>query len=438
MGNGREQRGLEIAATVKITRHGDRWFVPSQSRGAIASNNSRYEVKPDVSNPQCTCPDYEIRRVKCKHIWAVEFTLRREVEVSNDGQTVTETVTETVKIRKTYSQDWPAYNEAQVNEKDRFQTLLYELCQGIGTGSQKTGRPRLPLEDMIFAATFKVYSTVSGRRFMSDLRDAHLKGHISHVPHYNSVFNYFESEELTPYLETLIEESSLPLQAIESEFAVDSSGFSTSRFVQWSNAKYTNHKLLTSREWIKVHLMCGVKTNIVTSVTITDRFAADCPQFKSLVDATAENFAMQSVCADKAYLSKDNLQTVVDHHAMPYIPFKANTKRPVMGRLGPERMANRRAKEKARGDLWRRMYAYYEFNHAWFMSQYHKRSNVESTFSMIKAKFGDALRSKTTTAQVNEALCKVLAHNICCLIQSMFELKINPEFWTLEPEHADA
>lgn len=66
----------------------------------------------------------------------------------------------------------------------------------------------------------------------------------------------------------------------------------------------------------------------------------------------------------------------------------------------------------------------------WFLQQYHKRSNVESTFSMIKAKFGDSLRSKTETAQVNEALCKVPAHNICCLIQSMSELKIKPEFWT--------
>jgi len=38
-------------------------------------------------------------------------------------------------------------------------------------------------------------------------------------------------------------------------------------------------------------------------------------------------------------------------------------------------------------------------------------------------------RSKTETAQVNEALCKVLAHNICCLIQSMYELNIKPDFW---------
>jgi hypothetical protein len=48
---------------------------------------------------------------------------------------------------------------------------------------------------------------------------------------------------------------------------------------------------------------------------------------------------------------------------------------------------------------------------------------------MMKAKFGEALRSKTETAQFNEALCKVLAHNICCVIQSMHELGITPTFW---------
>ncbi len=48
---------------------------------------------------------------------------------------------------------------------------------------------------------------------------------------------------------------------------------------------------------------------------------------------------------------------------------------------------------------------------------------------MIKAKFGGSLRSKTRTAQINEALCKILAHNICVLNQSMFELDVKPEFW---------
>ena len=107
-----------------------------------------------------------------------------------------------------------------MNEKSEFQKLLYELCKGIGEPSQKIGRPRLPFEDMIFATAFKVYSTVSGRRFMSDLRDAHDKGYISKLPCYNSIFNYFEDEMLTPHLQMLIEESSLPMQAIESSFAV--------------------------------------------------------------------------------------------------------------------------------------------------------------------------------------------------------------------------
>jgi len=47
---------------------------------------------------------------------------------------------------------------------------------------QKMGRPSLPLRDAIFSVTFKVYSTVSGRRFMSDHRDAGSNGFISKVP----------------------------------------------------------------------------------------------------------------------------------------------------------------------------------------------------------------------------------------------------------------
>src|SRR6266478_6170974 len=72
------------------------------------------------------------------------------------------------------------------------------------------------------------------------------------------------------------------------------------------------------------------------------------------------------------------------------------------------------------GSVWKRMFHYYSCscNTEQFMEHYHKRSNVETTFSMIKAKFGNHLRSKTKPAQINEALCKVLCHNICCLIQS--------------------
>jgi hypothetical protein len=47
---------------------------------------------------------------------------------------------------------------------------------------------------------------------------------------------------------------------------------------------------------------------------------------------------------------------------------------------------------------------------------------------MIKAKFGQRLRSKSLTGQINEALCKVLCHNLCVVIQSVRELGIEAVF----------
>jgi len=58
------------------------------------------------------------------------------------------------------------------------------------------------------------------------------------MPSYNSVFRYLEAEALTPYLYELITLSARPLKSIESDFAVDSSGFSTGQFMRWFDVKY--------------------------------------------------------------------------------------------------------------------------------------------------------------------------------------------------------
>lgn len=398
----RQERGIVIADRCRIEKTGNFWIVPSQT------NNSKYVVNIREDEAHCTCPDHETRGVKCKHIFAVELVSQRQ-ENPDGSVTVTQAVRTTEVIKRTYPQQWPAYNAAQVNEKRRFQELLRELCSGLVEAPRVgKGRPSIPLCDALFSAVFKVYSTVSGRRFMCDLTDAHRNGLIGRLPCYNSIFNVLESEATTDVLQHLIAESAKSLKSIESSFACDSSGFSASRFDRWYDHKHGGQKI--QRTWVKAHVMCGVKTNVITAVEIHDKNANDSPYLPPLLTTTRKNFDVREVSADMGYISEDNLQAVTNAGAKPYIPFKSNA-------------------TGGKGGLWEKMFHYFNFNKDEFFGRYHLRSNVESTFSMLKAKFGDSVRSKTDVAMKNEVLAKVVCHNICCLISAIYELGIDPVFW---------
>ena len=396
---GRQQRGMAIAAKVRIDKNRLGYKVPSQS------GNGSYVVNTD-REPFCSCPDFEKHQQPCKHIYAVEFIIQREERP--DGVTI-----ETKAMRVTYRQDWPAYNAAQTHEQELFGHLLRELCDAIPQPQQKMGRPRLPLSDMVFTACTKVYSTMSGRRAMTDVRNAQANDQLDKTPSFNSILGYLKKPEMAPLLKSLIERSALPLKGLESDFAADSSGFSTSVYDRWFDYKWGREK--KEARWIKAHIMCGVKTNIVTAVEVTETAAHDAQFFPGLIHDTARNFDVREVSADKAYLSRKNLHVVEDVGGAAYIPFKSNSL------PSPRNGQNH-------DNLWERAYHFYQLHRAEFLGFYHKRSNVETTFHMIKAKFGAAVRAKTTVAQINEVLVKILCHNIVVLIQSMFELGVIPTF----------
>jgi transposase len=206
----------------------------------------------------------------------------------------------------------------------------------------------------------------------------------------------------------MIVQSGLPLRAVETAFAVDSTGFTTSRFYRWFDHRYGVER--TEHDWVKVHCACGVSTGIVSAVAIYDRNAADCPVLPELVKGTAENFTVKEVSADKAYLSVENVEAVFGVGGTPYIAFKSNS-------------------TGGAGGLFEKMYHYYQFNRDEYMGHYHKRSAVESVFSAVKRKFGDSLRSRTDVAMRNEVYAKLLCHNLCRVILSQCELGIEPVFW---------
>lgn len=207
----------------------------------------------------------------------------------------------------------------------------------------------------------------------------------------------------------MIKKTARPLKVVETDFAIDSSGFGTSRFGRWFSFKYG--KEIDSRVWLKAHVMNGVKTHIVTGVKISEAYSHDTKEFPELVRTTARTFDISEVSADKAYSSRENLEAVEGVGGTAFIPFKSNTSGKAGGSL-----------------LWKKLYNFYTFNREDFLQHYHKRSNSETVFHMIKSKFGDYVRSKEWTAQVNEVLLKMLCHNICVVIQEIYELGIEPDF----------
>lgn len=404
----RETKALQVTSDMRIMFKNGDWLVPSQS-----SPSTHYTVNPSLAAPSCECDDWQLRHLPCKHIAAVRLLLDRQIKGEPPPPPPPPV------NRPTYGQRWSQYNAAQVHEKDHFQTLLADLCAAIQQPPPKgtRGRPSMWLPDAVFMGVFKVYSTVSARRFMSDLREAQERGHIQQSLSFNTAWKCLQNPDVTPILYELIQRSALPLRSVDVDFAVDSTGFSTSRFEKWFDEKYgvTREKC----EWVKAHVSVGVKTNVITAAYIGDRHAADSPQFPDLLKKTAENFTVREASGDKAYLSNDNLALVESLGGAPYIPFKVNS---VLGGT----------------PLWDRMFHYFQMRREEFLQHYHKRSNVESTFSAVKRVFGDAVRSKTDTAMKNEVLAKFVCHNLVCCIHEWYELGIDPSDWGMPKPETEA
>ena len=405
--NPREAKGRELATRGNIKHVSEaRYAVPS-----LSGISQGYVV--DLVDSRCTCPDYELRGGTCLHQHAVMYWLAWERDVAADG-VVTETATVVVK-RQTYrpSEGWSTYNAASTHEKERVEVLLKSLCDGIEQPVRAAGTPGrkpLPVGDAVFGAAMKVLTTFSGRRASTEIRDCAERGQIANAMHYNSVFRTLENPATTAILTRLIEESAAPLAELENaagQFATDSTGFSTAVYERYFSVKH--QKVKSTHPWVKLHATVGTLTNVVTAVKVSDE--ADCPVMAELAVTTARRFKMREMSGDKAYLSTKNLEAIDALGATAFIPFKINS-------VG-----------NSKSELWRRAFCLFMLRREEFAKHYHRRSNVETTFWMIKSKFGSAVRSKLATAQVNEVLCKVLLHNLTCLVHAVEEHEIEVEFW---------
>ncbi len=313
-------------------------------------------------------------------------------------------------IKEKCTQDWPAYNLAQTTEKVHFKRLVYDLLKIIEE-KQKPGKGRKghDIRTRLFSLLLQTYTGKSSRRVVSEVEEAQEQGLVDDVPHFNSILNFYRDKNLPELLNKLISITAKPLESVEQDFTVDSSGFSTEVYEEWNHAKYNNPSEL--RKFLKAHVMSGVKTNVITAVRVTEGPSGDSPEFVPLVENTGKHFSIREVSADKAYSARKNMEAVSRNGGVPYIPFRSN------------------ATGQSRGSrIWRKMYDYFYYHKEEFMEHYHKRSNAETVFAMLKRKLGMKLRNERPLSQKNEILLKCLTHNIIVLIHEMFELGIEIDF----------
>jgi hypothetical protein len=70
--DGRKLRGMEIAkASIPQISRIDQYTYKVLSQ----NGNGEYAVCLSENEWRCECPDHRFRAVKCKHIWAVEYSV---------------------------------------------------------------------------------------------------------------------------------------------------------------------------------------------------------------------------------------------------------------------------------------------------------------------------------------------------------------------------
>jgi transposase len=404
----REERGRQLASTTRIERVGRHWTVPSQTTSA------RYLVDIANLNAACTCPDYELRKGTCKHQHAVLFWIAWGRDVgANDEVPGAPPIK-----RQTYAQeDWSAYRESQRNEKHYVKRLARDLCVRIPQPPRKPGpgRNRRLRSDLAFESIMKAYTNLPGSRLVSDLNECLDDGYLTHVGHENCIHDFLASEGTTPLLISLVEDAFVPLGMIENgQYAIDATGMSPCVFDRYYSIRHQG--VVAHRPYLKLHIMAGTATHGIASVKVTTASEQDSPQLAELLASARKNSDVRELSADKAY-------SAIEHHALleelgiaAYIPFKDN------------------AVIHAQPDAWSRKLCEFLLRREQWLPHYHRRSNVETVFSMIKGKFGGAIRAKRPRSQINEVLCKCLAHNLCCYTKAIFMSGLAPTFWASAPK----
>jgi len=176
----REERGLQIVNNNKnhINRISENNYVVQSQSG-----NGSYPVTLTEDGWICGCPDFKFRGLKCKHSWAVEFSLHIREEVEKD------TVIEQIAIAEC------AYCHSQKLKKNgvrhnRSGSIQRFFCHNCGkTFSINIGFEKMKHNPQAITTAMQLY--FSGESLRNTQRSLRLLGvEVSHQTVYNWISKY--------------------------------------------------------------------------------------------------------------------------------------------------------------------------------------------------------------------------------------------------------